>query len=230
MANPFKPKESKPELEQEPKPTWAQIISRGRLPKPSLQQPATQQGPSRHVSTPPRQPATDQGPLRHRLPPKPPPQQVQPKQLPFKQVSAQESSSHQSAAIRFASERGTSQPILSQRPSSEDLPSEQLSSQEPVDQYLRRSIAYLLRFEQAHPGFGIDNTIVTRSVFATEIDALGCTIDKMQALVVEHREGYGSDEDENSGVWVQGEELIHHKVVLRVEIVAVKHPWRAASY
>lgn len=71
---------------------------------------------------------------------------------------------------------------------------------------------------------------MTRSVFATEVDALGCAIDKIQALVAEHGEGYDSDEEENSGVWVQGEELIHHKVVLRVEIVAVRHPWRTACY
>lgn len=228
MANPFKPKESDPELEQEPRPTWAQVLRRGRLPKPSVQEPAIQQGPSQHVS-PPQQAATSQGPVDHPLPSKPPPQQVQSKPASFKQVRAQPSSVQQPAATRPAGERKPSQPILSQRPSFDYLLSPQLPPHRPVDRSLRRSLAYLLRFEQAHPGFSVDNTIVTRSVFATEAHALGCAIDRIQALAAEHGGGYESDEEENSGVWVQGEELIHHKVVLRVEIVAVRHPWRTAS-
>lgn len=81
---------------------------------------------------------------------------------------------------------------------------------------------YLLRFELAYPGFGIDNTIVTTSVFATEIDALNSAITKTQALIEEHTEGHAVDED-NPSMWVHSRNLLRHRMVLRVEIIAIKH-------
>ncbi|MCJ1252076.1 hypothetical protein MMC30_009314 [Trapelia coarctata] len=238
------------EVEHEPKLkpklylSWAAVASRRPPPKSFLQQPRNHQGPSERPlppRPPPQQSITHQGASPHPLPPRPPPQQptrhsLPPnrsphdphpnqqtfQQLPAKQPPTQQPSGQEPPTTGLLPEQTARQSVPSRQPSSEQLPSRQAIFQKRPDRPLRRPTAYLLRFEQAHPGFGIDNTVVTRSVFATELDALTRAINSTEALIEEHKKGYGVDED-NPSLWVHGGEMLHHRVVLRVEIVAIKH-------